>query len=49
MSTADIGKVDVLIEVLRDLRQDSPAKLRRYLEEVSPEERASPIADVVMF
>lgn len=48
MSTSDIGKVDVLIDVLRDLRQDSPAALRRYLEQVAPEDRSSPIADVVI-
>jgi ppGpp synthetase/RelA/SpoT-type nucleotidyltranferase len=48
MSPSDIGKVNVLINVLRALRQDSPAKLRRYLEQVAPEDKASPIADVVI-
>jgi len=48
MSTADIGKVDVLIDVLRDLRRDSPAKLSRYLDQISPEDRSRPIADVVL-
>jgi ppGpp synthetase/RelA/SpoT-type nucleotidyltranferase len=48
MSTSEIGKVDVLIDVLRHLRQDSPAKLRRYLQQVSAEDRSSPIADVVL-
>lgn len=48
MSTSDVGKVDVLIEVLRHLRQDSPAKLRRYIDQVSPEDRSAPIADVVI-
>ena len=48
MSVSDVGKVDVLIEVLRELRQDSPAKLRRYVEEVMSEDRTSPIADVVL-
>ena len=48
MSTSEIGKVDVLIDVLRHLRQNSPAKLRGYVEQISAEDRMSPIADVVL-
>jgi ppGpp synthetase/RelA/SpoT-type nucleotidyltranferase len=48
MSTSDIGKVDVLLDVLRHIRQDSPARLRRYLEQLAAEDPSSPIADVVL-
>jgi ppGpp synthetase/RelA/SpoT-type nucleotidyltranferase len=48
MPVTDIGRVDVLISVLRDLKQDAPAQLGRYLERISPEDEANPIADVVL-
>ena len=48
MSTSDVGKVDVLFDVLRELREDSPAKLQRFIEKIAPEDKVSPIADVVI-
>jgi len=48
MSISDIGKVDLLIDVLRELREDSPAKLRRYIERVGPDDKLNPIADVII-
>jgi hypothetical protein len=48
MKTADIGKVDVLFEVLQYLRLDTPRKLIRYMNQIDNDDKARPIADVVL-
>jgi ppGpp synthetase/RelA/SpoT-type nucleotidyltranferase len=46
--TADIGKVDVLFDVLRYIHQDTPKKLSRYVAQIEQDELTRPIADVVL-
>jgi hypothetical protein len=48
MQIADIGKVDVLFDVLRFVHQDTPKKLSRYVAQIAEDEKAGPIADVVL-
>jgi ppGpp synthetase/RelA/SpoT-type nucleotidyltranferase len=48
MQTADIGKVDVLFEVLRYVHQDTPKKLSKYIAQIEGEDKARSIADVVL-
>lgn len=48
IQTTNVGKVDVLLEVLRYVGLDTPKKLARYLNQVSDEDRNIPIADIVL-
>lgn len=48
MQTADIGKVDILFEVLRYVKQDTPKTLSRFVAQIEDEDRQRPIADVVL-
>ena len=48
MQTLDIGKVDILLEVMRHLGQDTPKKLRRYVDQIAEDDWNRPIADVLL-
>jgi ppGpp synthetase/RelA/SpoT-type nucleotidyltranferase len=48
MQTTDIGKVNVLFEVLQYLRIDTPQKLSRYINQIANDDKFHPIADVVL-
>jgi ppGpp synthetase/RelA/SpoT-type nucleotidyltranferase len=48
MQTADIGRVNVLFEVLQYLRLDTPKKLCRYMNQIDSDDKSRPIADVVL-
>ncbi len=48
IEVADIGKVDVLLEVLRYTAQDTPQKVSRYLAQITDDDANRPIADVLL-
>jgi ppGpp synthetase/RelA/SpoT-type nucleotidyltranferase len=48
IQSADIGKVDVLFEVLQHLRLDTPKRLDRYMNQIDKSDTTRPIADSVL-
>lgn len=48
MKIVDVGKVDVLFEILRYISKDTPKEVSRFIDRIDDEDKTRPIADVVL-